>query len=66
MDVVRLTMATPVVVVAERWPEKLITLARWNIVVTEETPWWQTIAHALSESGHGPEVYEQVSQQLQD
>jgi hypothetical protein len=53
-------MATPVVMVAECWPEKLKTLARWNIVVTEDTPWWQTIAHALSESGHGPEVHEQV------
>lgn len=63
---VRLTMATPVVVVAECWPEKLKTLARWNIVVTEDTPWWQTIAHALSESGHGPEVHEQVLQVLLD
>jgi predicted TIM-barrel fold metal-dependent hydrolase len=62
----RLSMATPVVVVAEQWPDMLKTLARWNIVVTEHTPWWQTIAHALSESGHGPEVHEQVLRLLQD
>ena len=61
-----LSMATPVVVVAEQWPDMLKTLARWNIVVTEQTPWWQTIAHALSESGHGPEVHEQVLQMLQN
>lgn len=50
-----LSAKTPLVVVAERWPERLPILARWNIESSHQTPWWQTIAHALSESGHGPE-----------
>lgn len=66
LHIAPLSMATPVVVVAEQWPEKLNILARWNIAVTEETPWWQTITHALSESGHGPEVHDQVLQLLQN
>ena len=55
-----LTAMTPVVAVAEEWPERFVILERWGITCTDQTPWWQTIAHALSESGHGPEVLDRV------
>jgi predicted TIM-barrel fold metal-dependent hydrolase len=55
-----LTAATPIMVIAEEWPERFAILERWGITCTELTPWWQTIAHALSESGHGPEIFERV------
>lgn len=55
-----LNLATPLVVVAEQWPDQLATLANWNVRYSESTPWWQTVAHTLSESGHGPEVQARV------
>lgn len=59
-----LNMATPLVRVAEVWPDRLPVLARWGIHVDEHTPWWQTLTHALSVSGHRPDAVERFRQEL--
>ncbi|MFM2310591.1 MAG: hypothetical protein RLY87_2713 [Chloroflexota bacterium] len=61
-----LTAKTPLVVVAERWPDRLPILAQWGIHCDDHTPWWQTIAHALSESGHGPDELSRLMQALRE
>lgn len=60
----RVSLQTPLVLVPEQYPAITPLLQRWGITVDEHTPWWQTIAHALSESGHGPETAALLAQEL--
>lgn len=53
-------LRTSVVWLVETYPASVAVLARWQIDVTAQTPWWQSIAHAAVGAGHHPQLHAQL------